>query len=299
MKLQIAAHSVDGMFRSLDCTHTYWKNCPKAWQGSYKGKEKKCSIVLEAVADYNMFFGHASYGYCGTLNDINILNLSPLLERLVDGSFEKLEKEAGVVPYDINGETFNKVFVLVDGIYPKFSRFVKGITETIGDQEKNYTGWQEACRKDVERAFGVLKGVWQTLERPILLHNLQDIGARVQTCVILHNILVSDRVMGDINVIYDPAFNVAEVDTSADVECLAVQQPRDLKQVQQIHENMLLNDYMEIDEVAMEQLVTRGDRFKALDNKEEYEQLFQALKNRFGSRKYERTLSNSNGAAPI
>jgi hypothetical protein len=38
VKLHKSVHSVDGMIGSLDCTHMFWKNCPKAWQGSYKGK---------------------------------------------------------------------------------------------------------------------------------------------------------------------------------------------------------------------------------------------------------------------
>jgi Plant transposon protein len=48
-------HQVDGWIGSLDCTHTFWKNCPKAWAGSFKGKEEKPSLVLEAVADYLLF----------------------------------------------------------------------------------------------------------------------------------------------------------------------------------------------------------------------------------------------------
>ncbi len=39
-------HGVDGMLGSLDCSHTIWKNCPKAWAGSYQGKENNLSIVL-------------------------------------------------------------------------------------------------------------------------------------------------------------------------------------------------------------------------------------------------------------
>ena len=78
-------HGVDGMFGSLDCMHTYWNKCPVAWQGSYKGKGHKPSIVLEAIADHHLWFWHASYGYAGTLNDINILNLSPYLESLLNG----------------------------------------------------------------------------------------------------------------------------------------------------------------------------------------------------------------------
>ncbi len=37
LKLHKTVHNVDGMFGSLDCTLTVWKNCPKAWQGSYIG----------------------------------------------------------------------------------------------------------------------------------------------------------------------------------------------------------------------------------------------------------------------
>jgi hypothetical protein len=33
-RLHKQIHGTDGMLGSLDCTHTYWKNCPKAWQGS-------------------------------------------------------------------------------------------------------------------------------------------------------------------------------------------------------------------------------------------------------------------------
>jgi Plant transposon protein. len=80
-RLHEAKHGIPGMFGSLDCMHTPWKNCPKAWQASYvsgqDSKKKSPSLVLEAVADYNMWFWHASFGYAGSLNDLNILNLSP------------------------------------------------------------------------------------------------------------------------------------------------------------------------------------------------------------------------------
>ena len=39
-----------GMLGSLDCMHWEWKNCPKAFHGAYNGKEKKSTIILEAVA---------------------------------------------------------------------------------------------------------------------------------------------------------------------------------------------------------------------------------------------------------
>ena len=134
--LHKAVHGVNGMFGSLDCMHTYWKNCPVAWQGSFQGKEGKPSIVLEAISDYHLWFWHSAYGYAGTLNDKTILNLSPFLATLVDGSFAKLEHKAGTVPFDIDQEQFDKLFILVDGIYPSYSRFVKGMKEPLTVREK-------------------------------------------------------------------------------------------------------------------------------------------------------------------
>jgi hypothetical protein len=202
VKLHKSVHSVDGMIGSLDCTHAFWKNCPKALQGLYKGKESKPSIVMESIADYFLFLWHASYGYTGALNVNTILYLSPFMGRLLDGTFHEVEAEAAVVPFLIKEELFNKVFVLVGGMYPSYSRFVRGIKVPSTREEKKYTLWQEGARNDVERAFGVLKNTWQFLDRLILLHDLKDISNRVVSCLLLHNILVTDRVMQVASVTY-------------------------------------------------------------------------------------------------
>jgi hypothetical protein len=85
---------------------------------------------LEAVADYELFLWHASHGYTGTYNDTTILSLSPLMDRLTNGTFHEVEEEAEVVPFEITEEQFYQLFFLVNGIYPScYSRFVRGIKE--------------------------------------------------------------------------------------------------------------------------------------------------------------------------
>jgi hypothetical protein len=42
------------------------------------------------------------------------------MDRLLNGSFHELEAEATVIPFMIKEEWFNKVFVLVDGMYPSY-----------------------------------------------------------------------------------------------------------------------------------------------------------------------------------
>jgi hypothetical protein len=205
-KLHKSVHRFPGMFGSLDCMHTFWKNCPVAWQGSYKGNEKKASIVLEAISDYHMWFWHAGYGYAGALNDTTILSLSPFMSSLLDGTFDELESDA--VPFKIGTDEFKKMYILVDGIYPRYTRFVHSIKEPANKTQEKYTGWQEASRKDIERAFAVLKGKWQCLARPIHMFDLNMIGNRVACCLILHNMCVSDRVMENVYRTYDPAFHL-------------------------------------------------------------------------------------------
>jgi hypothetical protein len=222
------------MLGSLDCMHTYWKNCPVAWQQSFKGKQSGPTIVLEAVADYNLWFWHASYGYAGAMNDLNILNMSPLLEGLTNGSFKAVETESGVCPFHIgeSSHPFQRMFLLVDGIYPKYSRFVRGFKAPITDEEVRFTGWQESARKDIERAFGVLQCKWKVLSFPIHAIDRGAIANMVGTCIILHNMAVSDRVMGSVEKAYVPS-QMAEKETAGDVfDCdSVVNQTRNVRTV--------------------------------------------------------------------
>ena len=43
-----------GILGSLDCMHWKWKNCPTAWAGQYAGRSGSPTIILEAVADYDL-----------------------------------------------------------------------------------------------------------------------------------------------------------------------------------------------------------------------------------------------------
>jgi hypothetical protein len=65
-----------GCIGSLDCMHWAWKNCPSSMAGQYKGKEKRPTVVLEAVADQRLWIGHVFFGTAGALNDINVLDKS-------------------------------------------------------------------------------------------------------------------------------------------------------------------------------------------------------------------------------
>jgi Plant transposon protein len=192
-KLHENEFGVPGCIGCLDCMHVYWRNCPVAWQGQYKGKDGSPSIVLEAVADYNTWIWHLSFGFPGTLNDINIWDQSTLLRSFLDGSFVN----AVDFVYRVGDETFNKLFILVDGIYPELSRFVKTLSVPLTRVEKKYAEWQESKWKSIERAFGIAQRKWQVLCRPVENWYEDEIEEIVEACFILHNMMVEVRVSRD------------------------------------------------------------------------------------------------------
>jgi hypothetical protein len=76
--------------------HWKWKNCSFVWQGMHKGHKGGCSVVLEAVADQDLWIWHAFFGMAGSHNDINVLQCSNMFSRLVEG-------HAPLVKFVING----------------------------------------------------------------------------------------------------------------------------------------------------------------------------------------------------
>lgn len=177
-----------GMAGSIDCQHYEWKNCPAQLAGQYKGKGKKPSIILEGIADGDLWLWYVFYGLPGSLNDLNVLDKSTTMGSILTGDFPPH------MSYSVNGNSRSLLYLLADGIYPNFPIFVKSISNGGNSiMDKGFSKAQEAVRKDVERAFGVLISRWHILDHPLRLWYKKDIYFFVQACVILHNMIVEYR----------------------------------------------------------------------------------------------------------
>ncbi|POW21257.1 hypothetical protein PSHT_02586 [Puccinia striiformis] len=126
-----------GMLGSLDCMHWTWKNCPTAYAGQYSGKEKEPTIILVAVASYNTWIWHVFFGLPGTLNNVNVLDQSPVFKKLQDG--------VGLaVNFKIGSNDYSMGYYLSDGIYPKWATLIQTINFPTTKKEKNFAKHQEA-----------------------------------------------------------------------------------------------------------------------------------------------------------
>ncbi|XP_024008056.1 putative nuclease HARBI1 [Eutrema salsugineum] len=175
-----------GMIGSIDCMHWEWKNCPTAWKGQYTRGAGKPTIVLEAVASYDLWFWHAFFGPPGTLNDINVLERSPVFDDILQG-------RAPRVRFSVNGHEYRLAYYLTDGIYPNWATFIQSIHLPQNEKDSFFAKCQESVRKDVERAFGVLQARFAIVKNPVLIWDKKKIGKIMRACIILHNMIVEDE----------------------------------------------------------------------------------------------------------
>lgn len=183
-RLMQAAEARDfpGMLGSIDCMHWEWKNCPVGWKTSFQKKFYEVpTIILKAVASYDLWIWHAFFNLPGSLN-----NRLSFFQELYEDRAPKCE-------YVVNDHEYKIGYFLSDEIYPKWATFIKTIPLPQVAKQKLFIERQESVRKDVERAFDVLQGRFAIVCDPAYLMNEKEIGVIMRTCVILHNMIVENE----------------------------------------------------------------------------------------------------------
>ncbi|XP_020266595.1 uncharacterized protein LOC109842094 [Asparagus officinalis] len=154
----------------------------------YIGRNGSPTIILETIADYDLWIWHAYFGMSGTNNDINVLESSNFFSNLAQGT-------APPAHYVIQGKEYNVGYYLADGIYPKWATIVQIIQQPQGRKKKYFAMKQEACRKDVERAFGVLQSRIAIVAgsarfwKKYVLHDIMS------AFIIMHNMIIEENVI--------------------------------------------------------------------------------------------------------
>ncbi|KAG7598253.1 Harbinger transposase-derived protein [Arabidopsis suecica] len=104
-----------------------------------------------------------------------------------------LNGKAPEVNFFVNGREYNLAYYLTDGIYPKWATFIPSVRLPQGMKNSLFSRKQEAVRKDVERAFGVLQARFAVVKNPSPLWDKKKIANVMRACIILHNMIVEDE----------------------------------------------------------------------------------------------------------
>ncbi|XP_062225028.1 uncharacterized protein LOC133923789 [Phragmites australis] len=134
-----------------------------------------------------------------SLNDINVLHWSHLLDDLAAG-------EAPKVQYSINGHHYTMGYYLADGIYSEWATFVKPIQSPVGRKRQHFVLQQVATRKDVEHAFGVLQSRFPIVRGATRLWDEETLSNIMTACIIMHNMIIEDeRLDNEVEYVYEGA----------------------------------------------------------------------------------------------
>lgn len=130
------------------------------------------------MASYDTWFWHAFFGLPEFLNDHNVLRCSPLFDDIC-------KCEVPRVKYDLCGTQYDQYYYLVDEIYPRCASFIKAIKNLTRPNTQHFTKMQDAYRKNVERAFGILQARFSIIPGPTRGWSKENLQYIMMTCIIL------------------------------------------------------------------------------------------------------------------
>lgn len=115
-----------------------------------------------------------------------MLAQSPVFDELTAGRAPQLS-------FRLNDHTYENGYYLADGIYPRWSTFVKTISNPRDEKRRYFAKCQEGYRKDVERCFGILQARWGIIRGAARGWDRSDLRSIMMACIILHNMIVEDE----------------------------------------------------------------------------------------------------------
>ncbi|GKD67399.1 ALP1-like protein isoform X1 [Tanacetum coccineum] len=142
------------------------------------------------------------------VNNILSYDVEPILEyftyfksrydvtgRLSIGPILKCTSAIHQLAYDTAPDAFDEYLQIAepDDIYPAWSTFVKMFPVARDEKSLKFKRVQEAARKDIERAFGVLQGRWGFIRQPARPYQINTLKRIMYCCIMLHNMILDDK----------------------------------------------------------------------------------------------------------
>ena len=180
-----------GICTSMDAVHVAWDRAPYTLKWMYVGKEGYATLAWNCHVINTTEFAYVAPAHPGAANDKTLVRYDKLVQALQTNPIFT-DREWRI--HDEQGERILKgTSALCDGGYHRWSQTICGYKHAVSAAEIKFSSRCESVRKNVERAFGILKARHRCLRLPVLFHGDNatiKIDTMFKTCVILHNWLL-------------------------------------------------------------------------------------------------------------
>jgi hypothetical protein len=178
----------NGCFGSIDCTHIFWKRCPKKWTNYCTGKEKCTTLSFQVAVDHDKRIIMCSGAFFGAANDKLIVKEVRETRALLGGSM----KDILFSLYDASGNiiTVKGAYLITDAGFLQVGAFMDPRIHSWSSDDVRWAEFLESIRKDVECLFGILKNRFRFLWGYNESKSYETIEKAFKTCCILHNMIL-------------------------------------------------------------------------------------------------------------
>ena len=161
--------------------------------------------MIQGVADASFEFLDVSTGYPGSIHYARILRLSKLQREINQGAWLN-------APSNRIGGSEVRPLLVGDSAYPLSVWLMKPFkqTPTLTESQLRFNRAHSQSRVVIEQTFGILKGRWRCLYKP-LEEKTSRVPTTIKACCALHNICID---VGDPSAI-DPVEDDNEMDQSS------------------------------------------------------------------------------------
>ena len=183
-----------GCIGSTDATHIIMECC------SYRLRQLHMGYKLKHTAQtYNLTVNHrrrilgTTTGHPARFNDKILITFDDFVKSIKDGNYNG-EFDFELFDFDENKKEikvkYKGCYLIVDNGYLPWSVTIPPMKNTNLYSYLRFSNWIESMQKDVECAFGILKGRFRCLRYGIRLHGIHTCDKIWLICCALHNYLL-------------------------------------------------------------------------------------------------------------
>ena len=185
---EYAKKGFPGCCGSTDGVQIPWEGCPYAYRSSFSGKEGYPTLGFNVTVAHDLRILHVCSMFAGRFNDKTKVLYDDYVSYLRSGSHDHFEYHT----FNLDGERTHQTtpYLICDCGYHRWVQLMCPFKTTSKKMLALWSKRLESIRKDVERAFGVLKKRFRVLKVPTQFREASFVESIFIACCVLHNMLL-------------------------------------------------------------------------------------------------------------